>query len=271
MGNVDSRYIQTAQAQAKDVVNYANAGLHKWGGTDYNKQDYEQGQRWSNSESGKVEKTVAAVGASVIAPALVPEIEGAALIGEGTNVLSRGKWLVNAGLRNVVSSSAYQLVDEGSIDPEQLAIDTALGYGLEGGIEGFRAARLNPDVRALSDAVAPVYKDVANLETRGLAVERAEDKVHAAYQIKTLAKILEKSPGSDAGDALRAWAKAAPEMHDVPFAYMQQPGILLEQTPLQQVVEVLTGKEVSPMATIAEMAGMISGIDLPPGLDTTFS
>lgn len=260
-------YFSNQWQQIEDLAGGAVALANKWSGNEYSQSDIDEAHRALDSNEGQTMRTGAAVLSSIVAPELIPEIG----LGEGITWLSNGSKLAEIGLKNAASSSAYQMVDNGSINPTQLAIDTGIGYGLEGGLAAFNHARLNPNVEGLANVVSPVYKDTINSEIRSADIERAEDSVHAAYQIKTLASILEEAkklnPNATAGDALRAWARAAPEMHDTPYLLMQQvhgaPSRIRaveHQTPLQQVIEILTGREVAPSVDIGEMALMVDGM-----------
>lgn len=260
--------------QIKDAGAGLVATTKKAMGMDYNKQDLEQGKRFWNSESGQADKTALAVGASIAAPELVaaaaPEAATAAFLGEGATLGSRtlrgSEWLAE----NLASSEAYQAVDKGKISPTQTAMDVGVGLGLQGAIEGVRYARLNPDIEPLAKTVAPVYKDIDATERLENVIATAEDRVHAVSQITTLSEILERAqkanPDASAADALKAWADAAPEMHVAPIGdKIKLKGRIYDrtrQTPLQQVVEVITGSKVKPSATVEEMMWMLSDMSV---------
>ncbi len=260
--------------QVKDLGNGVEAYANKWMGNDYSQGDINQMKRALSSDEGRAMKTTAAIGASVVAPELVPEIAGGALVGEGANLASRSIWLANAAASNAASSAAYQLVDNGSVNGSNLATDMALGMGLEGAISKV-GNRIVDSGRYLNKAASAVVKDTLNTEEHASIIARAENKVHAAEQIKTLAGITESAkeayPDATAGDALRAWVKAAPEMHDMPMAaryddslpedaFHHVYGDAGDLTPLQQVVAVLTDADISPVTTVQEMADLVSGM-----------
>lgn len=249
-------YADTAVDQMVDAGKGFNAWLNKVSGGRYSEKDLEQGRRWYNSESGEVEREVAAIAAAMVAPELIPEIAGAGLAARGATMLGK----------NLASSAAYQLVDEGAINPTQLAIDTGLGMGLESAIHGVSHVIRNPKVDALANVVAPVYKDMDAIERTEHAIAAAEDHVHSVSQITTLSEILERAqkinPEYTAADALKAWAEAAPEMHIAPIEEkISMRGQIFDrtrQTPLQQVVSVITGSRVEPTATVEEMMWLMS-------------
>ena len=260
--------------QLGDAWNGLTAEINKATGNEYNKQDLEQGKRFWNSQSGQADKTAAAVGASLAAPELVaamaPEAATAAFLGEGATLGSRtlrgSEWLAE----NLASSEAYQMVDKGKISPTQTALDVGVSLGAQGVIEGISHSRLNPDVNQLSKVVAPVYKDMDAAERMENAVAVAEDRVHAVSQISTLSEILERAqkvnPETSASEALKAWADAAPEMHVAPIENKTKlRGQIYDrtrQTPLQQVVEVITGEKVNPSATVEEMSWLLSDLSV---------
>ncbi|HCL5636397.1 TPA: hypothetical protein N2N45_002417 [Klebsiella aerogenes] len=261
-------------AQIGDLYNGGKAYLNKWTGSDYSQEDINQFKRAISSEAGEDLTTEAAIAASIVAPELIPEIAGGMLLGEGASLASRGIWLANSAASNIASSAAYQLVDSGDINVSDLGRDAVIGMGLEGGASKIANSVFSSD-RYINKATSAVVKDTLNTEKHLENIARSENKVHAAEQIKTLAGITESAkevyPEATAGDALRAWVKAAPEMHDMPMAARYDDSIRPEVfnhvyghagdlTPLQQVVAVLTDAEISPVTTVGEMADLVSGM-----------
>lgn len=110
--------------QIKDLWKGGVAEINKLTGNEYSEKDIDEAKDALNSGEGQSMKTTAAIGASLAAPELVPEIEGLGVAGKGASWLGKG----------LASSLAYQGVDSGKIDALQTAEDMATGAALEGSL-----------------------------------------------------------------------------------------------------------------------------------------
>ncbi len=201
--------------QVKDLGKGAEAYVNKWSGSDYSNEDINQFKRAIGSDEGQALKTTAAIGASVVAPELIPELAGGALVGEGANLASRSIWLANSAASNIVSSAAYQLVDSGDVNASTLATDAAIGMGLEGGLRGvahfpslFKAK--SADVMAAAGATARAQHDVDTL------INAKKNAYTASANTATLESVWnalkEEKPNIHFDEVLAEWGEKEPAM-----------------------------------------------------------
>ena len=201
--------------QVKDLGKGAEAYVNKWSGADYSNEDINQFKRAIGSDEGEALKTTAAIGASVVAPELIPELAGGALVGEGANLASRSIWLANSAASNIASSAAYRLVDSGDVNASTLATDAAIGMGLEGGLRGvahfpslFKAK--SADVMAAAGATARAQHDVDTL------INAKKNAYTASANTATLESVWnalkEENPNIHFDEVLAEWGEKEPAM-----------------------------------------------------------
>lgn len=252
--------LEAIGGQASDAWKGLVAYAHKAGDESYNQSDLEQGKRYYNSNAGTYERMGAAVAASVIAPELIPEIAGESALATVANV----------GLNNAEASLAYQLVDNQKVSPLQTGIDIGLGSAFEGALHGLGKSLRNPNIEAEAKIVSPGVLDLDIKDTFEKAIDDAEDAGHAAYQIQTITNMMDEAKlaglNVTAGDVLKEWSNVAPEMHTdfeewinntTPSQRAIKGNSNQYISPLQQVVQAITGKEIAQTTSLEDMASMI--------------
>lgn len=211
--------------QVKDLGKGAEAYVNKWSGADYSNEDINQFKRAIGSDEGEALKTTAAVGASVVAPELIPELAGGALVGEGANLASRSIWLANSAASNVASSAAYQLVDSGDVNASTLATDAAIGMGLEGSLRGVanfpRLFKAKPaDVMAAAEASARAQHDVDELLSAKKAAYTASANTSTLESVWNALK--EENPKAHFDEVLAEWGEKEPVMKKGAYSQLER-------------------------------------------------
>ncbi|MGR6957250.1 hypothetical protein ACU63S_21545 [Klebsiella aerogenes] len=200
-------------AQIGDLYNGGKAYLNKWTGSDYSQEDINQFKRAIGSDEGQALKTTAAIGASIAAPELVPEIAAEAA---GASMLGRGSvWLANEAATNAASSVAYQLVDNGDVGLKNTLIDTGVGIGLGAGLRGISRGvdmfKAKPDtVRAAAEATARSYRDVDELLSAKKNAYTASANTATLESVWNALK--EENPNIHFDEVLAEWGEKEPSM-----------------------------------------------------------
>ena len=212
-------------AQIGDLYNGGKAYLNKWIGSDYSQEDINQFKRAIGSDEGQALKTTAAIGASIAAPELVPEISGAALFGEGASLASRGAWLANEAATNAASSVAYQLVDNGDVGLKNTLIDTGVGIGLGAGLRGISRGvdmfKAKPDtVRAAVESTARSYRDIDELLSAKKNAYTASANTATLESVWNALK--EENPNIHFDEVLAEWGEKEPSMMKGAYSQLQR-------------------------------------------------
>lgn len=191
--------------QIKDLWKGGVAEINKLTGNEYSEKDIDEAKDALNSGEGQSLKTTAAIGASIAAPELVPEIEGLGVAGKGASWLGKG----------LASSLAYQGVDKGSVNAIDTAKDLASGMALEA---GFRAAAI-PAIKQ----IGKMYEKLAEANRDNPILTTATRKYLSYARATDLGKhwqnLREVNPKATLLDAYQDMAKAVPEMFKSPEAY----------------------------------------------------
>lgn len=211
--------------QVKDLGKGAEAYVNKWSGSNYSNEDINQFKRAIGSDEGQALKTTAAIGASVVAPELIPELAGGALVGEGANLASRSIWLANSAASNVASSAAYQLVDNGDVNASDLVTDAAIGMGLEGSLRGVanfpRLFKAKPeDVMAAAEASARAQHDVDELLSAKKAAYTASANTSTLESVWNALK--EENPKAHFDEVLAEWGEKEPVMKKGAYSQLER-------------------------------------------------
>ncbi len=210
-------------AQIGDLYNGGKAYLNKWTGSDYSQEDINQFKRAIGSDEGQALKTTAAIGASIAAPELVPEIAAEAA---GASMLGRGSvWLANEAATNAASSVAYQLVDNGDVGLKNTLIDTGVGIGLGAGLRGISRGvdmfKAKPDtVRAAAEATARSYRDVDELLSAKKNAYTASANTATLESVWNALK--EENPNIHFDEVLAEWGEKEPSMMKGAYSQLQR-------------------------------------------------
>lgn len=210
-------------AQIGDLYNGGKAYLNKWTGSDYSQEDINQFKRAIGSDEGQALKTTAAIGASIAAPELVPEIAAEAA---GASMLGRGSvWLANEAATNAASSVAYQLVDNGDVGLKNTLIDTGVGIGLGAGLRGISRGvdmfKAKPDtVRAAAEATARSYRDIDELLSAKKNAYTASANTATLESVWNALK--EENPNIHFDEVLIEWGEKEPSMMKGAYSQLQR-------------------------------------------------
>lgn len=164
--------------QMGDLWHGLTAEINKATGNEYSQDDIDTAKEALGTKQGKVLKTESAIAASVVAPELVPEIEGAALLGEEANLASRGAWLVNSAAKGAVGSMAFQGVENGKLTAKDTIRDTLTGTALEGGLHALVSEPVIKQVKTAFNKLVEATKDnpeLTNVVKQYLGAARAEE------------------------------------------------------------------------------------------------
>lgn len=187
--------------QIKDLDKGAAQLVNKWTGNKYNQSDIDEAARALGSREGKALKTTAAVGASVVAPELIPEMAGA---GEAGVILKGANWLA----KGLAGSEAYQLVDTGTLSAKQTAIDLGTGAAFEGALRGVASPAIKQVSKAFNKFIESkaANPELTNTVKSYLGAARAEELGKNWIELK------EVNPNATLLDAYNTMGEQVPEV-----------------------------------------------------------
>lgn len=193
-------YMKNQLTQIGDLWKGGISEINKATGNEYSQEDIDEAKSELNTNAGKDLRTEAAVAGSVIAPELVPEVEGAGL----------ASWFA----KGLAGSEAYQIIDKGTLNAKQTLEDMVAGGIGEGLLRGVAA----PAIKRVSGALGKLIEskfanpELTNTVKKYLGAARAEELG------KNWKNLRETNPKATLLDAFEHMYKQVPELFDNPEA-----------------------------------------------------